>query len=80
MPPPTTPNCPTRTPPQPTLPTPPLRPSLNPPSNAPPPPPPPGAFGPLLFWGGSRVQKRGDGPPMVPIIRKPVKSKIGVQC
>ena len=58
-----TPNLPTWTPP-------PNRPSLNPPpSNAPPPPPPPpppllGAFGPLLLGGGSRVQKRGDVPPV----------------
>ena len=46
--------------------TPPHRPSLNPPLQCPPPPPPPqGAFGPLLLGGGSRVQKRGDGPPVI---------------
>ena len=62
--PPTTPNCPAWPPPQPTLPT------------APPPPPPPlpEPLAPPLqslpqgpsahfYWGGGRVQKRGDGPP-----------------
>ena len=52
-PPPTTPNRPTWTPPPPT----------DPPSN--PPPPPGGAFGPFLLGGGGRVQKRGDGPPVM---------------
>ena len=49
-------------PPQPTLPTaPPPSPLLDPP----PPPPPRGAFGPILLGGGgSRVQKRGDVPPV----------------
>ena len=50
-PPPTTPNCPTWTPP-PNRPSwlPPHRPSLNPPSN--PPPPPPGEPSAHFYWGG----------------------------
>ena len=62
-PPPTTPTCPTWTvpPTDPPDPPPPHRPSLNPPppSNAPLPKGPSAHF----YWGGSRVQKRGDAPP-----------------
>ena len=44
---------------------PPPRTSLNPPPPMPSPPPPPPPWGPSahFYWGGSRVQKRGDTPP-----------------
>ena len=71
MPPPTTPNCPTWTPPQPTLPTPPPSPLPEPPPPSPPPepplqcPPPPPPPPPLRgLWptstgGESRLKARG---------------------
>ena len=79
-PPPTTPNCPTWTPPpQPTLPEPPPpqplqyppphSPSLNPALQLPPPPPPPppqGASGQQLVGGVVGVQNRGVAPPVAP--------------
>ena len=62
-PPPTIPNHPTCPPPHRPSRLPPPCPSLNPPLQPPPPPPPRGPLA-HFHWGGGRIQRLGDGPPV----------------
>ena len=61
------PHCPSLNPPPSPLPepTPPSRLPDPPPSNALPPPPPKGPSAHFYWGGGGRVQKQGDGPPVI---------------